>query len=356
MLLESSKFYQPGYSQTELRRQFEKERQVPFENGQARYTAIGEPRPDRNRFLIVPGFSGSFPSLQDFAIELSSEGKEQVITVGQPKIEERSEEGVIDAHAKGLLAIIEAEGLQDQPLDIIAHSMGWMTLERAAALAREKGYTCFDVEQGSHSYAVAPAGFVPDENIVKMGRRYLPFLAHDSKANRQHPEGKKIANANAKELITQPGKTAREVGKLVKHKTEFSKLGEVGLKPFVILFGNDIMFPYEGDKGALGKTVEDRVGITDNNTEAELLGAATPVDPNVLTLPSKADFKAHHGELEPPAKSARERLKRALRIRKNAHKSWVDSNNNSGHGDISYHAARLANSIKQIRDTQYAEN
>lgn len=342
-------------SREELLKEFGETRNTDFEGGVAKYTLVGQYNPTRNRYLIIPGFAGSLPSLRDFAIELSAGGTEQVITAGQPKIIAPPEEGVIEAHARGIIAIIEAENLAHEPLDAVTHSMGWMTLEKAAALAREKGYKCFDIESGAHSYAIAPAGFIPDENIVKMGSRWTQFIQHDMKAQRRHPDGKEIGNANMVEIVTQPRKTIKEVAELASSRTDFEKLGAVGLKPFVFVFGNDIMFPYEGGKGAIGKTIELNAGIADEDIEPSITGVASPVDSNIVTLPSKQAFKEHLAATEPKATTARERLKRRLRIRKRAEDAWADSNNNSGHGDLSYHAARLAGAVQQVRDQQYKQ-
>lgn len=353
-------------------------KKIEFAKGKTSYEIIGAKNPERNPYLYIPGFAGSYTGVEGIARELSA-GEDEVIVAGQPhrKIAERLKDGsvfsdrdIIDLHADAVLAIIEDQGLTQQPIDVVCHSLGLIILERAAQKSKEKGYTCFESERGSHSYAITPAGLVPDEKLRHMAGRYVKFIAHDAKTAKKYDSDKAIAKANSAVLAKHPAKTVGEVNAL-RGQVDIDKLGEVGLKPFMLVMGNDLMYPYKDSnpdkpRGEAGTAIEGGLKLyrptgeidaakaalkrsdynspdlevnADPDVEPAFAGVSSPVDPSYPTSPDYESFK-NLPEL-------------AGKSEKEIREAWLDSNSNAGHGDNSYHPKRLASAIRQVRNLQY---
>lgn len=363
-------------------------KKVEFAGGRSSYELIGPKNPDRNPYLYIPGFAGSYTGVEGLARELSA-GEDEVIVAGQPqrkKVDRLksgsvfSHEDIIDLHADAILAIIEDQGLTHQPIDVACHSLGLMILERAAQKAKQKGYTCFDSEQGAHSYAITPAGLVSDEKLRRMAGRYVKFIVHDGKTAKKYDADRKIAIANSKVLLKQPAKTAGEVNAL-RGQVDVDKLGELGLKPFVLVMGDDLMYPYkeanpDKPRGEAGTVIDEaqklykpsdaarealKSGDYDSealevndepNTDPVFAGVASPVDNSYRTA---QDFQTFKERFEPEIAAANPGIDEK-ELKKKLDEAWLDANSNAGHGDVSYHPKRIASAIRQIRNLQYNQH
>jgi hypothetical protein len=326
----------------DLQRQFDHTEKAEFASGKVEYSDIGAKASYRNTLMYIPGFAGSMTGVRGLAIELSNQGQDQVITIGQPKAKPLRGTDILDLHAEAVLAVVEQEGMTDQPLDVVVHSFGMMILERAAQKARDKGYTCFDTEAGAHSYAIAPAGLVEDETYKQLVGRWIGFMKDDSAFAKKYDADKEIANANAASVKKHLLKTFKEVRALKNTQIDQGKLGSIGLKPFIVILPGDKMFPYQGDRGEIGPVIEAGLSL-DDEQHSIFSGAASPITPKT---PLAIDFETF-------------RKREKFDDDEKAKAAWlnqeVDSNSNSGHGDVSYHPQRIAGAIKQIRTLQYKQ-
>lgn len=330
-------------------------KEVPFVYGTTDYETFGQKNPERNPYILIPGFSGNFVAEEQLARELSDGGQEQVIITGQPKFKREGLArlpNIIDLHAEAVLAIIEDNGWQNEPLDVVIHSMGMQIFVRAAEMAKERGFSCFNRHEGSHSYAISPAGLVPKENLAKLGLRWGNFVLHDLEFAEKFDADKEIRKATGEAISKRPSKSVREVANLVKDKVDFNKLGEIGIKPFVLVMGEDRMFPYSGRIGQVGTTIEKQLGLDNPDGAGNLSGAASPVDalyPENIDV-FTATLAKEHPELDEEEVGAL------------AEDSWkkdkmdLDRNSRSGHADVNHHPRRIASAIKQIRDLEYNQD
>lgn len=342
--------------------QFANVKSAEYAGGRAPYRVIGEGRANRNPIVSFPGFSGNLVSGKKFNMALANEG-DRVIAVDQPKYRGvlrnlsqkklSTELSGVEHQAQALISVIEAEGLTGEPVDAVTASMGFLTLLRAAEIAKEKGYKTFDSEAGAHSYVVAPSGIVPDETLRSLAGRYMDFLAHNFKAAKRHDPGNKMGNADTKAVLLHPVKSTKEVHDLHSKKADFKKFGNIGLKPFVLTMGNDLMFPYHHKakrSGEIGPSLEANLGLNDEADPA-LSGVASPVDPSRRTAKDYKTFIEKFG-----SKIKDENLSLSEKaLKKKIEGEWIDANSNVGHGALTHRPEMIAAGIKQARESQYSQ-
>ena len=230
--------------------QFHQTKTAEYNGGKVGYSIFGDPNSELQKILVIPGFTEDSVTMQGFAEALTDGGQRQVIVTDQPslKFKEGFTMPIIDHQAKANLAVISAEGLDDEPLAVVAHSMGAPIEVRMAKLAKERGIKALDTNEGSVSLFLAPAGANPDERLLlsrdSLASRFIfKFMSRDAKENKKFdPEGigKKRA---AKNFVGNPLKTWKETWYLSKKESTYSKLGELGLKPAVVVFPDDVLQP-----------------------------------------------------------------------------------------------------------------
>ena len=322
------------------------DRTAEYTGGTVDYSVI-EGSSRHNPVLIVPGFTGGRVALGGFAHELNYEGDREVIYSNQPVLDKqaKNELSIIDHHAQAILSIIKNEGLEDSPVDFVTHSMGAITAVRAAELAKFQGIRSFDSSQGSHAVFIAPAGSNDKENVFYLSGRWLKFITKDTFYKGQLDPTGEMSRAGVKNFWNDPSKTAKEIWELRKKaensrgnttKTDkeiresrkkidiYNYLGEWGLKPFVLGFASDSMYP---DK-VVGKVLE--------NAGESLSGYAVPVDSGGIGAANVLDFWKKSGN----------RPRHIIRTKK----AWAHHYRNANHADLQYHPERSVKAILQHLD------
>ncbi len=222
----------------------ERQEAIDYPGGRVEYSVIERPS-KANPILIVPGFSLGRFALDDFAQTLSEKGDRTVIYPDQPKPNfSRDPLSAVDHHAEANLAIVEAEGLTESCLDTIGHSFGAIILAKMAILAKERGYSCFDFSNGSRTIFIAPAGSNQHENFMSLGIRFANFFTDSLRRAKELDPGSKKMKASAKNLTSSPIKTTREIAALSNETIPYEELEGAGVKPFILGYGDDKLFPH----------------------------------------------------------------------------------------------------------------
>lgn len=241
---------------------------------------------------------------------------------------------IVDHHAEALLAILNAEALSDQSVDVITHSFGSLVLARAADLAKERGLKCFDEKEGSHTIFVAPAGTNEKENLFTLGYRWGRFIVREANplpignfyTKELDPSGEMLKagqkNANADKV-----KTLKEVGSVIKKEKMYKRLGEAGVRPYIIGFSNDVLMPHHRR--------ESSIAIHENI----ISGYSMPIDSEGSRVgafsraPSLAEFIEKTGLKGEEAK-----------------RIWTHHYVNQGHNDLLFHPKRTVSAVLQVLD------
>jgi pimeloyl-ACP methyl ester carboxylesterase len=296
------------------------EKSADYIGGTIEYSIVGYSN-NNQPVLIVPGFTEGRFVLQDFAEALSEQGNCLVLFPDQP-ILERKQAGkmsVIDQHANALLKIIEAENLSDQPIDIITHSFGSLIAARMAELAKEQGYSTLDSNKGSRSVFIAPAGSNSKENLLYHGGRWAKFMARSLPYGKELDLTSEMMKAGAKNLLSNPLKTSKEVVGLGKKEKIYKGLGKSGLRPFILGYAADDMYPH--------KVIESVIQENGDN----LVGYSMPIDSGGVGAENFKQFQ----------------LKTGL-SGKEAKKAWSHHYRNAGHNDLLFHPDRTVKAILQL--------
>jgi pimeloyl-ACP methyl ester carboxylesterase len=301
------------------------DRTAEYSGGTVDYSVL-EGSSRHNPVIVVPGFTGGRVTLGGFAHELNYEGNRDVIYSEQPVLSKsiKNDLSVIDHHAQAILSIIKNEGLEDGPVDFVTHSMGAMTAVRAAELAELENIRSFDFDQGSHTVFIAPAGSNDKENLFFLGGRWAKFITKNTFYRRQLDPTGEMAKADLKNFRRDPAKTVREIWELRKKSDIYSYLGRLGLKPFVLGFANDSMYP---DK-VIGKVLE--------AAGESLSGYAVPVDNGGIGAANVRDFRKKSGYQ--PWQLVQTK------------KAWAHHYRNANHADLQHHPQRTVKAVLQHLD------
>lgn len=296
------------------------DRTAEYAGGSVDYSIL-EGDIERRPFLIIPGFTGGRVALQNFATELNVESRRKVILPEQPSLAKHSKNqlAIINQHAEAILAIIKNEGLDDMPIDVITHSLGAVIAIKAAELAQAQGIRSFRSSEGSHAIFVAPAGSNDRENLFFLGGRWAKFIAKDTFYRPELDPTGRMAKAGFKNFTKDPAKTSKEILELRKKSSVYSQLGAAGLRPFILGYANDSMYPHKVIKQVL-----------QDNDEA-LAGYSVPVDNGVVGAGSFNEFKRKTGL---PARAAK--------------RAWAHHYRNANHADLQYHPERTVKAILQV--------
>ncbi len=298
---------------------------INYRGGTIEYSVL-EVSSDKNPVIIVPGFTEGRFVLRDFAKTMHDEGGSEVVFPDQPILAKGAKLPILDHHAEALLSIIGFEGLANRPVDFIAHSLGALVAVRAAELAKDRGISSFDSEKGSHTIFIAPAGSNDKENLFYLGGRWLKFIQREanptplfSSLTRELDPTGEMLKAGQRNANANKPKTAKEVLVLAKKERIYRSLGDLGLKPFVFGYANDVLIPHKVVEAVLSRNVD------------SLAGYAAPIDNGVVGADSFKDFKAKTGL------SGEE-----------ANKAWAHHYRNAGHNDLLFHPERTVKAILQV--------
>lgn len=296
---------------------------VDYDGGTVDYSVVGTDG-EHNPVVIVPGFTIGRLVQRNFASTLSREGSRQVIFSEQPDFTDKALP--LDNHAEALLAILQNEGLSYRPVDFVTHSMGSLIFARAAELAKERGLSAFDKDGGSRAVFIAPAGSNAKENLIYLGGRFANFMAKARPYDKELDPTGDWMKEGASNFLRHKSKTAKEVLALSKKEKIYQRLGSLGIKPFIIGYSNDSLFPhstFESTVNKHGETIE---------------GYAVPVDTLGVGAKDFAEFMAKTGLQGKDAKRA-----------------WAHHYRNAGHNDLLFHPERTVNAILPILDGNMLE-
>jgi len=199
---------------------------------------------NQNPVFIFPGYPLGTSALRPFAAALNDRGRE-VIAPNRIELKSASGKSTINKEAELFARVIENEGLQHIPLDIVAHSYGALLFEEVAKLAAERGWTCFKEERGAHAVLVAPAGTNDQEKIRKFVPRYVRFFQLGAPRDKVLDKDKVLFKENTKVILGDLRKTVGEVKPILTDKINYINLGKIASKPYVLEYPQDSLFPYK---------------------------------------------------------------------------------------------------------------
>lgn len=327
-----------------LEGQYDRPFKADYGVGSVEYSVVGNQNPEHNPILFIPGYTEGTEIVRDFGITLSELGDRQAIVLNQPDHRSilKSLQGgnlgtkrtVLDHQAEAVLAVLRNMGLTDKPIDFITHSFGSLILQRAAELAdlrriRVPFSSRKDADgKRSHSIMIAPAGINPDEDFKSFMSRGARFQAETFKGEKALDPDYLFIRKAFKAVAKNPAKYIRELSPLMRKRIVFKKLGEFGLKPTVLTYANDPMYPDSVIGENLGQNLRDLEGWT------------TPLDIGRARLGA-----SYHnaGSLE------EFRTKSGWR-KKMAKRAWAHHYRNSGHNDLLFHPGRTAGAVLQKLD------
>jgi hypothetical protein len=231
--------------------------------GELQYDRLGGDE-QKNPILLFPGFPLGTTALRPFAEALNTHGR-TVIAPNKLHLQPNHIKPTFDKEAELLAQIIEQEGLQDTALDIVAHSNGALLFEAVAKLADERGWQCFQQENGAHSILVAPTGTNSTEKIWEFVPRYLKFLQLGPPRDKVLDADKKLLKQNAKALTGNLRKSAGEIRPILTKKIDYTKLGKIASKPSIMQYPKDPLYPYKVlDKTVFPNGLESDEGLTES--------------------------------------------------------------------------------------------
>lgn len=302
--------------------QAERQEIAEYNGGKVDYSVVGE-MTEHNPVVLVPGFTISRLVQRDFANTLSEQGKREVIFLDQPELQRKPKQklSAVDHQAEALLAVIEKEGLSNRPLDFVAHSFGSIVLTRAAEIAHERNLAVFDGAEGSKVVFIAPAGSNKWENIAYLGGRFGHFMVGGQPYGKELDPTGDWMKAGMDNFFKNPAKTAKEIIHLSKRERIYSGLGGLGIKPFIIGYPGDYLYPDRTIKKAVKKHGE------------RISGYAMPIDTHGVGAKNLGDFKEKTGLNG-----------------KDARRHWAHHYRNAGHNDLLFHPERTVNAILPILD------
>jgi len=165
--------------------------ELPHQTGETvAYVRLNESGNNEPPVLYIPGFSEGIIQKAPFAGALAAQGFDITFPHQNRKGIQRNPNrtyipgiplGKKDAtysYAMNNLAIIEAEGLENTPLNIITHSYGSLVFEAMQKIAHERKWQAFS---GANVVMLAPAGSNTDENVGSLVKRFIRKQIDDRK-------------------------------------------------------------------------------------------------------------------------------------------------------------------------------
>ena len=306
------------------------------QEGQVNYLKIGQDNPNANPIVIVPGSTQGVEVLEDFGVELSRLGNRKVYVLDQFKRQERNWDKLkpftregrlgLEQQTSTLLQLLSYKDLTQKPVDFVANSFGAPVAVRAAEVAAERGWSCFNAETGSHMALISPAASKKGEFFLPIGGRFGWWLLEYPRVNKYLDPNNEMLKAGVQNFIEDLPKTINEMRAFAKVRIPYKKLGEIGIKPVVLGYASDKMMPYR----IMDSTLEPNMD--------QLSGIATIVDPENIAAGNFSEFKQKTGLSGKAAKEA-----------------WAHHYRRADHNDQQFHPQRSAQAILQIFDDRVGE-
>lgn len=222
-------------------------------------TATG-PRP----VLYVPGYTEGIVAKAPFAAELAEKGFD-VILPGQnrKKIlrDSLSKKNATHSQAMNYLAVITAEGLDDQTVDVVTHSYGSLIFQAMQRVAHDRGQSTF---QGAKLVELAPAGTNADESLLRLGARFARHMISESRTQKDFPDPKnEMMKAGTKNMLANFPRTVRETLHLARTRLDYNELALSGLASITVLgYAEDKLFPHRILASTIEKAWEDNLTVS----------------------------------------------------------------------------------------------
>jgi len=275
-------------------------REVVFEGGKLTYKAIGERLSDKPVTVVLPGHGGGIASHGRLAEAIQSRLGQQTIITNLVSMDEPGSlsEPVIDVEARGLLALLQQEGLANAPVNFVAHSMGALVVERAAEFAKATGYNCFKYERGSRTVFISPAGSIERDKPRKLLARLILKSYPNNKSKREELTAELPASTGQPNTSSKI-KDIRLLRELGKKRLSYENLEKSGLKPAIIFYPDDQLFPWDlvaGNPKYIDRIIESADGLFSPSGMIDL--------PKTSAFnPSQADHYTVNFNVEPTADS-----------------------------------------------------
>lgn len=219
-----------------------------------------EPLVGQKPVFFVRGFSEGITSKAPHAAEMASLGFDYILPgVNRRRIlkNDGRKLNATEAEAEALLAIIEAENLQNRPLDFVAHSYGSLIFDAMHKEGTRRGWTCFDEAK---VVFLAPAGSYEKENPVSLGYRFGKKLISAIRAEKKldYPDStKERFQAATSNLLANVPRTIKEVWRLARDKVEYDRLLSSAISRLAIFgYAEDALFTHKQYEATVRKHLD----------------------------------------------------------------------------------------------------
>lgn len=199
----------------------------------------------RRPIIYVPGFTEGIIAKAPFGMAVAELGNDVIIPDQNRELSVKKDTAA-STQAQNYLAIIENLGLQNTPLDVVAHSYGSMIFEEMAKEAAEKGWTCFSI---ANVAMIAPSGSYDQESLTKIGARQAHEIKQEmsSKTQKVMPDSTKLMEkAGMANLLANKRRSLAEALELASRVVEYdSDTAQVNLD---LLVGKICIFGFSEDR------------------------------------------------------------------------------------------------------------
>lgn len=311
----------------ELKIQLTKET-AHLDSGNLDYLHIGQETRRFNPVVVVPGFTQGIEVLEDFGIHLTQQGQREVFVLDQLQRQHRTLESLhplerlrqgVEEQADALVGFLANNELTDRPIDFVTNSLGASIAVRAAEIAHNQGWKSFSSDEGSRMVFISPAGSNNKEFILSLGGRFIWWMAKNTPSGKYLDPKGEMMKTGVKNALDDLKKTVNEVRALARSRIPYERLGEIGIKPFILAYPGDQLMPYR----IMGSNLE-------TNLE-NLSGVASVVGGYDVGARNYSEFKKKTGLNGKAAKEA-----------------WVHHYRSADHSDMQSHPERTASSVLQI--------
>lgn len=233
---------------------------------QIEYIRLGEQTaaPGEKPVLFIYGYTAGIIANAPFGAAMASRGFDIIIPNQNRYGLLKNPQGKHDAtynQALNMAAILEAEQLQDTPLNVVTHSHGSLIFDELSRHAKHSGWHCFE---DSKVAMLAPAGVKQQEHVGSFMKRYIALMRagnHMEKFPDSYWEfGKEMFAAGQQYFMTNKARSLREGAEIIHRRVNFSGLlnrqvGEIALVPFA----EDKLFSQDELAASIGAVVNSQI-------------------------------------------------------------------------------------------------
>ena len=278
------------------------------------------------RVLYVPGFTEDVLPKIPFALELEKLGLDVTFLGQNRRGISRNASGRPDAtysQAVNNLAVLEAAGLQDGPVDPLLHSYASLIFQAMMRETKERGRSTFD---DSRVVMLAPAGSNPFESPLTLGPRFGRHGWTESRTDKDFPDPDGVMlKAGIDTFTANWPRSIREMLELSFDRVNYPWLLDSGISSLAILgYGGDKLFPHRTLKRSMQKMTNH---AEDKRAEADETGVDDIVSVQYAT---PIDYERRKDRSEGESKHV------------------VRNPKNASHNDEQFHPSRVAGSVAQL--------